>query len=84
MGMRPHPPQSALHAQVEAALDRLRPGLVADGGNVELVAVGDDGTVRIALSGACIAGPARLATIRLALERALRADVPGVTAELAV
>jgi Fe-S cluster biogenesis protein NfuA len=82
--MRPRPPQSPLHAQVEAALDRLRPGLVADGGNVELVAVGDDGTVRLSLSGACVECPARLATIRLALEPALRADVPGVTSVLAV
>jgi len=77
-------PSHPLHARVEAALDRLRPALVADGGNVELVAVDDDGTVRLALDGACASCPARLATLRLALEPALRAAVPGVTAIVAV
>lgn len=78
----PSPP--ALRDRVEAALDRLRPALVADGGNVELVAVDEDGTVRLALEGACTRCPARLATLRLAIEPALRAEVPGVTAVVAV
>jgi Fe-S cluster biogenesis protein NfuA len=77
-------PKSPLHTRVEAALDRLRPALVADGGNVELVAVDDDGTVRITLLGACTACPAKLATLRLAVEPALRAEVAGVTAIVAV
>ncbi|MCH7600551.1 MAG: NifU family protein, partial [Myxococcales bacterium] len=38
--------------QVEAVLDRLRPGLIADGGNVELVGVEADGTVRVSMQGA--------------------------------
>ena len=38
---------------VEEALDRIRPALVADGGNLELRAVNRDGTVRIELQGAC-------------------------------
>ncbi|CAG0974990.1 hypothetical protein BURK2_01519 [Burkholderiales bacterium] len=71
-------------ARVEAALDRLRPALVADGGGVELVAVGDDGTVRVELVGACTSCPARLATLRLAIEPALRSEVEGVTAVVAV
>lgn len=79
-GPAPH----ALFGRVEAALDRLRPALVADGGNVELVAVDDDGTVRIALGGACVACPARLATLRLALDPALRKAVPGVTSVVAI
>ncbi|MCC6641261.1 MAG: NifU family protein [Deltaproteobacteria bacterium] len=73
-----------MHARVEAELDRLRPALVADGGNVELVAVDDDGTVRLALEGACSSCPARLATLRLAIEPALRSAVPGITAIVAV
>lgn len=81
--MRPAPP-SPLHARVESALDRLRPALVADGGNVELVGVDDDGTVRLSLGGACSSCPARLATLRLAIEPTLRTEVQGVTAVLAV
>jgi Fe-S cluster biogenesis protein NfuA len=83
-GMRSFRPPSPLHAQVEALLDRLRPALVADGGNVELVAVDEDGTVRLALGGACVTCPAQLATLRLALEPALRAELPAVKAIIAV
>jgi Fe-S cluster biogenesis protein NfuA len=82
--MRPRSTPHPLYAQVEAVLDRLRPALVADGGNVELVAVDDDGTVRLALGGACTTCPAQLATVRLALEPALRAALPALTAVIAV
>jgi len=67
---------------VRRALDLLRPGLVADGGNAELVSVGEDGTVRIELQGACARCPAREMTRRLVLEPALRARVPGVSSVL--
>lgn len=82
--MRPRSSPSPFQLQVEAALDRLRPALVADGGNVELVAADHDGTVRIALVGACSSCPAQLATLRLALEPALRAQVPAVRSVIAV
>ena len=73
-------PQSArLRDAVEAALDRLRPGLVADGGNVELVGIDTDGTVRVMLQGACASCPAQLATLRVAIEEPLRRAVPGVS-----
>ncbi len=74
------PDPQIFRARVEAALDRLRPGLVADGGNVELVEIHDDGTVRVALQGACATCPAQLATARYGLEEPLRESVPGVTA----
>jgi Fe-S cluster biogenesis protein NfuA len=69
----------AFEASVVSELDRLRPALIADGGNVELVGVDEDGTVRVALAGACASCPAQHATVRLALEPALRAAVPAVT-----
>jgi Fe-S cluster biogenesis protein NfuA len=65
---------------VEAALDRIRPGLVADGGNLELIDVGLDGIVRVEFQGACATCPAQIATLRVAIEEPLRARVPGVTA----
>ena len=69
---------------VEVELDRLRPALVADGGNVELVSVDADGTVRISLQGACVTCPAQHATVRVGLEEPLRRSVPGVAAVVAV
>jgi Fe-S cluster biogenesis protein NfuA len=63
---------------VRKALDVVRPGLVADGGNAELVSVSEDGTVRLELQGACARCTAREMTRRLVLEPALRARVPGV------
>lgn len=74
------PDPQTFRARVEAALDRLRPGLVADGGNVELVDIHDDGTVRVAFQGVCTTCPAQLATARYGLEEPLRESVPGVTA----
>ena len=67
---------------VRRALDIVRPGLVADGGNAELVSVSEDGVVRLVLQGACTRCPAREMTRRLVLEPALRARVPGVTVVL--
>ncbi len=67
-----------LRDEVEGALDRLRPGLVADGGNVELLGVDADGTVRVVMQGACATCPAQMATIRIGLEEPLRRAVPGV------
>lgn len=70
-------------AEVESALDRIRPGLVADGGNVELLDVGVDGVVRVAMQGECARCPAQPATLRIAIEEPLRRFVPGVTTVVA-
>jgi len=74
----------ALRDSVEAAIDRLRPALVADGGNIELYAVDDSGTVRIILQGTWANSPAQLALIRIAIEEPLKRKVPGVTAVIPV
>jgi len=73
----------ALRDRVEIALDGLRPALIADGGNVELLGVAEDGTVCIVLQGACAACPAQGATVRFGIEAALRARVPEITAVVA-
>jgi Fe-S cluster biogenesis protein NfuA len=70
--------------RVEATLDRLRPALAADGGNVELVDVDDDGNVRLQFQGACLRCPAQASTLRLAVEPALREEVPGITSVMIV
>jgi Fe-S cluster biogenesis protein NfuA len=74
------PDANALRRRVELALDRLRPALLQDGGNLELLDVAEDGTVRIELQGSCVECPAQAATLRYALEPALRREVPEVLA----
>ena len=75
----PAPPRDA----VEAVIDRLRPALIADGGNVEVLGVDSDGTVRVVLQGTCATCPAQTATLRVGLEKPLRAALPGVSALVA-
>jgi len=65
-----------LRQQVEAALDRLRPGLLVDGGNVELVGVDAAGVVSVLFQGACVSCPAQQATLRFVLEATLRKEIP--------
>lgn len=72
--MRPIIPHE-IRERVEAVLDRVRPALVADGGNVELLEVAQDGTVRLELQGACASCPAQLGTLRYGIEAALRREV---------
>ena len=69
---------------VETWLDQLRPALVADGGNVELISVEADGTVRLDLQGACATCPAQLATLRVAIEAPLKKALPGIQAVIAI
>ncbi len=69
---------------VESWLDRVRPAIVADGGNVELLSVERDGTVRIALQGACVECPARLATLRVGIEEPLKKAFDGIQTVVAV
>ncbi|MCX5801579.1 MAG: NifU family protein [Candidatus Eisenbacteria bacterium] len=69
--------------QVEAALTKIRPGLLMDGGDIELVGV-EDGVVKVRLKGACAGCPASTMTLRLSVEETLKREVPGVTRVVAV
>lgn len=63
--------------QIEKALDEIRPGLQADGGDVELVSI-DGGVVRLRLQGACAGCPMSRITLKDGIERYLKSQVPGV------
>ena len=65
--------------KVEAALDKIRPMLQADGGNVELIEVGEDGVVKVRLQGACAGCPMSQMTLKNGIERILKDAVPEVT-----
>lgn len=62
--------------KVEAALDKVRPLLQADGGNVELVEVTDKGIAIVRLQGACKGCPMSQITLRNAIERTLLKEIP--------
>lgn len=81
LGERIDPPPPP---RVRAALDGIRPGLVADGGNLELVDVAEDGTVTIEMQGACRQCPAAGVTLRDVIEPRLRKQLPGITAVVAI
>jgi len=63
---------------VEKAIDEIRPNLQADGGDIELVGVTDDGMVQVRLQGACRGCPGAAMTLRMGVERLLKEKVPGV------
>jgi len=70
--------------QVEAALEKVRPVLQRDGGDVELVEVTEDGIVKVRLQGACQGCPMAQMTLQMGIERAVKELVPDVKAVQAV
>jgi len=63
--------------KVEKALNKIRPALQADGGDVELVDV-KDGVVKVRLTGACGGCPMSQMTLKMGIERQLKKDIPEV------
>lgn len=63
--------------QVQEVLDKLRPFLLRDGGDCELVDI-EDGIVKLRLLGACGSCPSSTITLKAGIERALLEEVPGI------
>ena len=70
--------------KVEKALESIRPALQADGGDIQLVSVENDGTVKVRLMGACGGCPMSQMTMTQGVERAIKNAVPEVKKVLAV
>jgi Fe-S cluster biogenesis protein NfuA len=70
--------------RVARVLNKVRPSIQADGGDVELVDVSVDGLVRIRLHGACVGCPSSSMTLREGIERNVRDHVPEVSAVEAI
>ncbi len=66
-----------MREQVEAALEKIRPALRRDGGDVELVDV-EEGVVKVKLTGACGGCPMSGMTLRMGVERAIKQEVPEI------
>jgi Fe-S cluster biogenesis protein NfuA len=64
--------------KVQEVLELVRPALQADGGDVELVDVTEDGIVSVRLTGACGSCPMSTMTLKMGIERTLRDKLPEV------
>jgi Fe-S cluster biogenesis protein NfuA len=64
--------------QVETALSKIRPSLNADGGDVKLIDVSDDGIVKVQLTGACSGCPMSQMTLKMGIEKLLKEEIPEV------
>ncbi len=67
-----------LHDRVLSAIQDVRPSLQADGGDIELVSVSDDGIVKVRLTGACGSCPYSLMTLKQGVEAYLKKTIPEV------
>ena len=65
--------------KVEAVIEKIRPMLQADGGDVELVDVEETGVVKVRLQGACAGCPMSQMTLKSGIERLLKQEIPEVT-----
>jgi Fe-S cluster biogenesis protein NfuA len=63
---------------VQVVLNQIRPSLQADGGDVELIGVEDDGTVKVALQGHCRGCPYSQMTLKNGIEQLLKEKIPEV------
>ncbi len=67
-----------LRERVEKSLEGIRPALQLDGGDVRLVEIDPDGTVKVELQGACHGCPMAAMTLQMGIERMLKKDVPEI------
>lgn len=70
--------------KVAAVIEKIRPYLQRDGGDIELVDVLEDGVVQVRLKGACQGCPGAQMTLQAGVERTLKEEIPEVTKVVAV
>ena len=68
-----------LKEKVEEALDKVRPSLQADGGDVELVDIDEDGVVKVKLQGSCAGCPMSQMTLKMGIEKILKQNIPEIS-----
>ena len=71
-------------AKVEKVLEKIRPSLQADGGDIELVEVTSEGIVKVRLKGACGCCPMSALTLQQGVARALKQEIPDIKEVVAV
>ena len=73
-----------MYKKVEKLLEKIRPNLQADGGDVELVEVTDDGVVKVKFQGACVGCPMSQITLQDGIGKLLKEELPEVKEVVAV
>ncbi|HPD47186.1 MAG TPA: NifU family protein [Anaerohalosphaeraceae bacterium] len=76
--------ENSINAQVTEVIDAIRPMLQNDGGDIELIGIDEDNTVRVRLQGACRGCPGAAMTLKMGVERLLKEKVPAVKQVVAV
>ena len=76
--------QENLLAKVEAALDTIRPYLIADAGNVSILEITEDKVLKLKLMGSCESCPMSIMTLKAGIEQAVKKAVPEITAVEAI
>ena len=71
--------EKSIKERVSQALEKVRPYLQSDGGDIDLVDVTDDGTVKVRLTGACHGCPYSMQTLKAGVEQAIMKEVPEIT-----
>jgi Fe-S cluster biogenesis protein NfuA len=71
--------EKSIRERVSQALEKVRPYLQSDGGDIDLVDVTDDGTVKVRLTGACHGCPYSMQTLKAGVEQAIMKEVPEIT-----
>lgn len=72
--------EPSLHARVAAVIERIRPAVQDDGGDVELVGITDQHVAQVRLHGACVGCPSSQMTLQMGIERNVKEKVPQITA----
>ncbi len=70
--------QENLLAKVEAALDTIRPYLIADAGNVSIIEITEDKILKLKLLGSCESCPMSMMTLKAGIEQAVKKAVPEI------
>ncbi len=73
-----------MKAKVKEVIEKIRPSLQADGGDVELVNVTDEGVVEVKLTGACGCCPMATLTLKHGIEKQLKQEIPEIKEVVAV
>lgn len=68
-----------LYAEVEKAIDTIRPYLIADGGNARVVEITEDGVVKLELLGTCGSCSMAPMTLKAGVEESIRKAIPQIT-----
>ncbi len=70
--------------KLEAVLDKIRPAIQADGGDVELINIREDNVVEVRLKGACNGCPMATLTLKAGIERIVKEEIPEVVEVISV